>query len=67
MPEMKQANALIKSFLSRQKNTSFIDVYRPMLLPNGKPKPALFLEDSLHMNEKGYVIWQKTMKPYLKK
>jgi lysophospholipase L1-like esterase len=65
MPKMKQANSLIKSFLAKQKNTSYINVFNPMLLPNGKPKPDLFLEDKLHMNEKGYAIWQKAIQPYL--
>lgn len=65
MPKMKQANSLIKSFLAKEKNTSYIDVYNPMLLPNGKPKPDLFLEDNLHMNEKGYAIWQKAIQPFL--
>jgi lysophospholipase L1-like esterase len=65
MPKMKQANSLIKSFLLKQKNTSYIDVFNPMLLPNGQPKPDLFLEDKLHMNEKGYVIWQKAIQPFL--
>ncbi len=65
MPKMKQANSLIKSFLLKQKNTSYIDVFNPMLLPNGQPKPDLFLEDKLHMNEKGYAIWQKAIQPYL--
>jgi lysophospholipase L1-like esterase len=67
MPKMKQANLLIKSFLQKQKNTSFIDVYKPMLLPTGEPKPEIFLEDSLHMNAKGYAIWKKVIQPYLKK
>ncbi len=65
MSKMKQANLLIKSFLKKQKNTSFIDVYKPMLLPGGKPKPEIFLEDSLHMNEKGYAIWKKAIQPHL--
>jgi lysophospholipase L1-like esterase len=65
MPKMKQANSLIKSFLAKQKNTSYINVFDPMLLRNGKPKPDLFLEDKLHMNEKGYAIWQKAIQPYL--
>lgn len=65
MPKMKQANLQIKSFLQKQRNTSFIDVYQPMLLLGGPPKPEIFLEDSLHMNEKGYAIWKKTIQPYL--
>lgn len=64
MPKMKQANLLIKSFLNKQKNTSFIDVYHPMLLGR-EPIPAIFLEDSLHMNAKGYAIWKKVIQPYL--
>lgn len=64
MPKMKQANLLIKSFLNKQKNTSFIDVYHPMLLGR-EPIPAIFLEDRLHMNAKGYAIWKKVIQPYL--
>jgi lysophospholipase L1-like esterase len=58
---------MIKDFLKGKKKTSFIDVYNPMLMANGKPKPEIFLSDSLHMNEKGYAIWKKEMKRYLKK
>lgn len=67
MPEMEQANLLIKSFLQKQKNTSFIDVYHSMLLADGKPMPEIFLEDSLHMNAKGYAIWKKVMQPHFLK
>jgi lysophospholipase L1-like esterase len=65
--KMEEANSMIKDFLRSQKKTSFIDVYNPMLMANGQPKPEIFLSDSLHMNEQGYAIWQKEMKHYLKK
>ena len=67
MPKMKQANSMIKSFLSKNKNTSFIDVYHPMLLASDAPIPDIFLEDSLHMNAKGYEIWKKAIQPHLLK
>lgn len=67
MPKMKQANLLINSFLSKQNNTSFIDVFHPMLLAGEKPMPGIFLEDSLHMNAKGYAIWEKVIRPHLVK
>ena len=67
MSKMKQTNAMIRSFLKTKKNTSYIDVFQPMLLPGGKPIPVIFLSDSLHMNEKGYAIWKKAFQPYLKK
>lgn len=67
MPKMEQANRLVKSFLQTQKNTSFIDVYHPMLMTDGKPIPEIFIEDSLHMNAKGYAIWKKAIQPHLLK
>lgn len=66
MSKMDETNAMIRKFLRTQKNTSFIDVFHPMLEPDGKPMPSIFLEDSLHMNAKGYAIWKKAIEPYLK-
>ena len=65
--KMQAGNKLIQQFLARQKNTSFINIYPAMLLPNGRPMSHIFLSDSLHMNAKGYAIWQKIIKPYLLK
>jgi lysophospholipase L1-like esterase len=67
MPKMLDANVKIKSFLQRQRNTAFIDVYHKMLNEDGTPKAELFIEDNLHMNSKGYSIWQRSIKPYLLK
>ena len=65
MPMEEEANKLIKSFLSTQRNASFIDVYHKMLDKEGKPLPGIYVEDNLHMNAKGYAIWQKAIQPYL--
>jgi lysophospholipase L1-like esterase len=62
-----EANGLIKNFLQTQKNTAFINVYNKMLKPDGTPMDDIFLEDKLHMNAKGYAIWQKIIEPYLVK
>jgi len=67
MPEMQEANSMIKTFLSHQKNAAFIDVYHAMLNKDGTPDKSLFIEDELHMNDKGYHIWQRIIKPYLLK
>ncbi len=66
MPKMIETNRLIKKFLSRQKNTAFINVFDKMLV-NGKPKNDIFRDDSLHMTAKGYAIWAPIIKPYLVK
>lgn len=67
MPVMANANSLIKSFLKGKRNAAFIDVYHSMLNKDGTPKKDIFIEDGLHMNAKGYTIWQKIIKPYLLK
>lgn len=61
------ANNEIKRFLASQKRSVFVDVTKEMLQPDGTPNPELFLGDKLHMNAKGYAIWQKILQPYLKR
>ena len=67
MPEMVLANDMIRKYLKKYPKTGYVDVYSKMLLTDGEPMPDIFLGDRLHMNENGYVIWQKAIKPYLKK
>jgi lysophospholipase L1-like esterase len=64
---LEEANAMVKDFLKNKPNTQYIDIYSPMLDENGNPKADIFLEDNLHMNEKGYQIWTGVIRPYLVK
>jgi lysophospholipase L1-like esterase len=57
--QVKQANELIREFTGTDKRLEFIDVFRHMLGEDGKPLPDIFVEDRLHMNEKGYAIWKR--------
>ena len=67
--EMRQrildANYRIADFCKKQKHTYFISIWNQMLL-NSKPNPSLFIEDSLHMNKKGYEIWIKEIRKKIK-
>lgn len=67
MPRMEDANSRIAAFLKTQKHAAFVDVYHLMLTPDGQPVDDLFTGDKLHMNAKGYAIWQKAIQPYLLK
>lgn len=67
MPVMVKSNELIKNYLKKQPKTTYVDVYKLMLEKNGKPRTDIFIQDNLHMNQKGYAIWQKALKPHLKK
>ncbi|MEZ0487214.1 SGNH/GDSL hydrolase family protein [Fibrella aquatica] len=66
MPVAAEANRMIKQYLAGQKNTSFADVYTPMLGANGQPRPELFGADSLHMTPQGYEVWKSVIGPVLK-
>ena len=70
--KMREANQSIALFLgesdvrgSLTNKNVYIDVHQKMLNEAGQPIPEIFLEDSLHMNAKGYAIWQEIIKPYL--
>ena len=70
--KMREANQSIALFLAESdvrgsltnKNV-YVDVHQKMLNEAGQPVPEIFLEDSLHMNAKGYAIWHEIIKPYL--
>jgi lysophospholipase L1-like esterase len=51
-------NRWIEQFLRGQKGCSFVDVWASMLNENGQPKPEIYVADKLHMNARGYRIWQ---------
>jgi lysophospholipase L1-like esterase len=64
---VEQANDLIRAFLKTKSKTGFIDVYHPMIIKDRVINSTIFTSDSLHMNAKGYAIWQKAIQPYLLK
>jgi len=67
MPQFSSANAAIRDFLKKKRRTTYVNIWDDMLDNQGKPRKELFLADMLHMNEKGYAIWQKALEPHLRK
>ncbi len=67
MSKFVAANKQIETFLKQYRQAVFIDVYYKMLDKDGSPRKDIFGPDNLHMNAKGYAIWQKTIAPYLVK
>jgi lysophospholipase L1-like esterase len=61
------SNSLIRNFINKQKQTQFLDVHSAMLDTNGMVFKDIFIGDKLHMNAKGYAIWQKIIAPTLVK
>jgi len=64
--KQRQANALILAHCLKDVRLLFIDVVKPMLAEDGKPRPELFVEDGLHLSDKGYELWTSLVKPHLK-
>ncbi len=63
----KAANQMIEDFCRQDKRRIYIDVFNPMLGPDGQPRADLFVEDKLHMNPGGYALWSALIKPWLRK
>ncbi len=64
--EMNRANIMINEYLNAQQNGSFVDIFSPMIGLDGKPDVKLFVNDSLHLSDKGYKLWTKILAPYIK-
>jgi lysophospholipase L1-like esterase len=62
---VKRANDLIREFTKASPDLTFIDVFPHMLGEDGQPRPEIFGEDRLHMNERGYALWTKLVRPAL--
>ncbi|MDC1217351.1 GDSL-type esterase/lipase family protein [Flavobacteriaceae bacterium] len=61
-PEINTVNRLMKAYCDKTKNLYFIDTIPEFLDENGQPKPQWFAGDQLHLNEKGYQVWNKIIK-----
>ena len=44
----------------------FCGCLAPMLNRKGEVNKNLFIEDGLHMNEKGYEIWKNALNPFFR-
>jgi len=63
--QVKRLNSLVAAYCERH-DLDFINVFPLMLGPDGLPQPDIFVDDRLHMNEKGYAIWRSAVRPYLR-
>ena len=62
----RQANALVEAICKQDEGLLYQDVGTPLLGEDGKPRPELFRQDGLHLNDTGYEVWAAVLKPYLK-
>ncbi|MEO1052279.1 MAG: GDSL-type esterase/lipase family protein [Bacteroidota bacterium] len=59
--KIESLNNRLQALIIRRPNGSFIDIYPAMLHSDGSLRPELYIEDELHINEKGYEIWKRVV------
>lgn len=65
LPAFKQLNESIEAFLEPMPKSYFISIFDEMLNNEGLSREVLFIEDGLHMNQKGYQLWSDKITPAL--
>ena len=65
--QMRQTNALLEAIVARDTMATFVDVFAPMLGPDGRPRAELYEADSLHMTPAGYAIWRDKVAPAIRR
>jgi lysophospholipase L1-like esterase len=65
--EMRSANEMIRRFTATDARLEYVDVFNPMLGPDGRPRPELFRADKLHMTAAGYELWRSILDGVVKR
>lgn len=63
--DVRRTNELVRDYAAREDRVDYIDIFTPMLGPDGRPRPELFVEDGLHLNARGYELWKAVVAPFL--
>ena len=64
--EIRRANALVREYARGQEAIGYLDVFTPMLGPDGQPQAKWFGADGLHMNRQGYRLWTGQVRDWLR-
>jgi lysophospholipase L1-like esterase len=63
--KVRALNRLVEDYCRAGDNLAFINVFPHMLGEDGQPRPEIFSADRLHMNERGYALWTRIVRPFL--
>lgn len=59
--EYKQLNGLLEEFARQTKGVEFADMWEAMVDEDGNVYRDIFVDDNLHLNAKGYKIWEEVI------
>jgi len=63
--QAEKANMMVKDFSEKAGRLFFVDAATPLLAGDAGPNPELFLDDKLHLSDKGYKIWTDLLTPVI--
>ena len=62
----RAANDLVRAYADGHPLVDYVDVFTPMLAADGSPRAELFRKDELHLNDQGYALWRKIIRPLVR-
>lgn len=65
--KIRMLNMLLDEYAKNTKGITYLDIISVMYDKDGNLRLDIFIEDDLHMNQKGYDLWTKEIKPSLLK
>lgn len=65
LPQIREANQLVRAWASVHRGITYLDVFTPMLGPGGQTQQKWFIKDGLHMNRSGYGLWTGIVRPWM--
>ncbi len=60
-------NQLLKVYCDQAEQVSFLDTWKALTDAQGNPRPELYLQDQLHLNAQGYLVWNQLFAPFFTK
>ncbi len=61
----KLMNTLIGAYIQGRSHLKYVETYDMVLGADGQPRPELFVEDKLHINDEGYKLLAERIRPFL--
>lgn len=66
LKSMMSTNIFLQEIAAKYDNVEYIDIWSSMFEGKARIRKDIWKADSLHMNAKGYRLWQKKIDPFLK-
>ena len=57
-------NQLLKAYCDREEQVTYLHTWNALTDAQGNPRPELYIQDQLHLNSAGYMIWNGMFKSF---